>query len=82
MLATETSSAYGPNMKLSDGLRRAIETSGFSRYRIAKETGVSQAALSRFCSGERGLTLDGIDRIAEFLNIRLCSSKAKPRKGR
>ena len=42
---------------ISDQLRQAIRDSGLTRYRIAKETGLSQVTLSRFFNGERGLTL-------------------------
>ncbi len=63
---------------MSEQLRQAIETSQFSRYRIWKETGVSQAALSRFMSGERSLTLDTVDVLADFLGLELVSK----RKGR
>ena len=63
---------------MSEQLRQAINTSQFSRYRISKETGVSQAALSRFMSGERSLTLDTVDVLADFLGLELVSK----RKGR
>ncbi len=63
---------------MSEQLRQAIETSQYSRYRIWKETGVSQAALSRFMSGERSLTLDTVDVLADFLGLELVSK----RKGR
>lgn len=42
---------------LLKAIREAInqaEANGTSRYRIAKETGVAQATLSRFMNGERG----------------------------
>ena len=63
---------------MSEQLRQAINTSQISRYRISKETGVSQAALSRFMSGERSLTLDTVDVLADFLGLELVSK----RKGR
>ncbi|MCH8153377.1 MAG: helix-turn-helix transcriptional regulator [Planctomycetes bacterium] len=64
--------------RVSEQLKRAIGTCGCSRYRIWKETGVSQAALSRFMSGERSLTLDTVDILADFLGLELVSK----RKGR
>jgi hypothetical protein len=57
--------------KLSDQLRIAIETSGKSRYRIWKETGIAQAVLSRFMNGKGGLSVDGIDRLAVCLGLEL-----------
>ena len=35
-----------------------------TRYELAKLSGVSQAALSRFCAAERGMTTDSVDRLA------------------
>ena len=59
----------------SDQLRTAIASSSLSRYRIAKESGVSQSVLSLFCSGRRGLSLKAIDALVVLLNLEL-----KPRK--
>ena len=57
---------------LSDQVRKAIDASGKSRYRIAKDLDVSEATLSRFMSGERGLTLTVLDRLADYLGLTLC----------
>lgn len=57
---------------LSEQVRKAIETAGVTRYRIAKETNVSEATLSRFMSRERGLTLKVLDRLTEYLGLQLC----------
>ena len=63
---------------ISDQLRDAIESSKVSRYRVSIETGISQSALSRFMSGERGLPLSTIDTLAEYLDLEL--TKRKPRR--
>src|SRR5215471_17388266 len=55
--------------KLSDQIRRAIETCGQTRYRIAKETGISQPTLSRFMDGSRGLPMKTLDHLAEYLGL-------------
>ncbi len=60
---------------LSDQLRQAVQQCALSRYRIAKETGVSQSVLSLFCSGKRGLSLKAIDVLVSLLDLEL-----KPRK--
>ena len=61
-----------PKVKtISEQLKRAILASGKTRYVIAQESGVSQAALSRFMSGERGLTLASVDAIAVVLKLEL-----------
>lgn len=69
--------------RLVDAIRRAVEASGKSRYRIAKESGVSAGQLSRLVNGERGMTVDTIDRLADYLGLRITiEPKAKTRKGR
>lgn len=56
---------------MSDTLRRTIRDSGLTIYRVAKDTGVSQASLLRFMRGERSLRLDIADGLAEFFGLRL-----------
>jgi hypothetical protein len=52
-------------------LRRAIRESGLTPYRIAALSRVNVGGLSRFLSGERGLSLDAVDRIVEVLDLEL-----------
>jgi transcriptional regulator with XRE-family HTH domain len=66
-------------MAVSDELRKAIEKSGVSRYRIAKDLGISEATLSRFMSGERGLTLKVLDKLCDHLGLQLAKQKRKAR---
>jgi len=64
-------------MKFSDQVRKAIRTCGLTRYRIAKDTGVSESALSRFMAGKGNLNLDTLDRLAELLGLSLTVRDAK-----
>lgn len=64
---------------VSDQLRRAMVRSGMSRYEIAKLTGVEQSSLSRFFSGQRGLSQDAIDAICALLGLRLVAGKPRKR---
>jgi DNA transposition AAA+ family ATPase len=57
--------------KVSDQIRRAIKDCGLTRYRIYKETGIDQASLSKFLSGERGLSLEALDKLGELLNLKV-----------
>ncbi len=59
------------NQSFRDQLRNAIRQSGLSCYRIAKETGIQQAQLSRFMSGERGLSIEGIEAICDLIGLQL-----------
>lgn len=64
-------------VKLSDQIRQAVATCGKSRYQIFKATGIDQATLSRFLSGERGLEMSTLDALADYLNLDLKSTKRK-----
>lgn len=70
-----------PYKPLTDQLRRAINDSGMSRYAIARETGVSETALSLFVNGHRGLSGKAMDAVGEFLGLRIVVDKPKQRKG-
>lgn len=72
-------------MKLSDQLRRAIEDSGLTRYRIAQDANINESALCKFFHGERGLSLDAVDKLVEVLGLKLVADDkptAKKRKTR
>jgi len=64
----------------SDDLRRAIQRSGKSRYRISQETGVSEAVLCKFMKAEHGMLLPSIDKLYVYLGLRLvaeCETRPK-----
>ncbi len=62
---------------LSDQVRAAVDASGLSRYRICKETGLSQAAMSRFMSGQGGLSMKALDRVADLLDLNITTGKRR-----
>ena len=68
---------------LSGELRRIIETCGQTRYAISAATGISQATLSRFMAGERGLPMKTLDRLGEYLGLQITvrSERRSSRKG-
>ncbi len=69
--------------RLVDAIRLAVEASSKTRYRIAKESGVSAGQLSRLVNGERGMTVDTIERLADYLGLQITiEPKAKTRKER
>ena len=61
--------------KLSDQIRTAVDASGKSRYRIAKELGIAESTISRFMSGQGGLSMDNLDALADLLGLNLAVSK-------
>jgi len=67
-------------LRFSDELRRAVDASGLSRYRICKELGIAESTLSRFMSGERGLTMKCLDRLAALLDLHVVAGKRPNKK--
>ena len=57
-------------LAFSEQVRRAIIDCGMTRYAIYKQTGVSQATLSRFITGRGSLSLESLDKIAECIGLR------------
>jgi len=62
---------------MQDILRKAILDSKVSAYRLAIESGVDQAAISRFVSGQRDLRLESAGKIANALGLRLTKDKRR-----
>jgi plasmid maintenance system antidote protein VapI len=70
------------SMKLSDAVRKAIDDSGESRYAIAKATGIDESALGKFYNGHRGITTDTLDRLGEYLGLRIAMDRKPKSKGK
>lgn len=64
-------------IKLSDTIRAEIERSDATRYHIAKATGIEQSALSRFMSGERGLSMEALDALFEYFDLEIVPRRRK-----
>lgn len=62
-------------VKLTDQIRQAIEDCGETRYQIWKATGIDNATLCRFVSGERGLSMEALDTLAEYLELDIVSRR-------
>ena len=65
---------------MSDQIRQAIDESGLTRYRIAKETAIDESTLAKFYNGHAGLSMDALDRLGEYLNLSISIDKRKPRR--
>jgi DNA-binding Xre family transcriptional regulator len=68
--------------KLTDQLRQAIDDSGMTRYRIAQETGISEATLSKFYLGQRGLSMEALNALGEYLQLTIHLGRKPEQKGK
>jgi hypothetical protein len=66
---------------ISDQLRRVILDCGQTRYAICKATGIGQDVLSRFIHGERGLSMEVLDTVGQYLGLRIVADNPKSKKG-
>ncbi len=88
MLDYSASSAYDVGMakrrskKMTDQVRQAIDDSGLTRYRIAQDTGIDESTLAKFYNGHRGLSMDALDRLGEYLGLRIVMDRKPNAKGK
>jgi transcriptional regulator with XRE-family HTH domain len=73
--------AKKPPNQLTDQLRQAIDESGLTRYRIAKETGISETTLAQFYNGHRGLSMEALNALGEFLQLKITLGRKPSKKG-
>ena len=69
------------SQKLTDQIRQAIDDSGLTRYRIAQDTGIDESSLAKFYNRHRGLSLDNLDRLGEYLGLRIVMDRKPKKKG-
>ena len=62
---------------LDDQLRQAVLNCGQSQYAICKATGIDKTALSRFINGERGVSMEVMNTLGEYLGLRIVADKPK-----
>jgi transcriptional regulator with XRE-family HTH domain len=69
--------------RFSEQFREAVDSSGMTRYRIAKELGLTQGAISKFMAGG-WLSLEVADNLADLLGlyvgVKSAGAKPKPRR--
>jgi transcriptional regulator with XRE-family HTH domain len=66
---------------LSDQVRAAVKAWPSTRAELARVAGVDPTALSRFASGERGLGIPDLDKLARALGLRVVpTARSKTRR--
>ena len=65
------------SMKLTEQIRKAIDESEQSRYRIAQDTGIDESALAKFYHGTRGLSQNNLERLFEYLGLQVLTEKKR-----
>lgn len=68
--------------KTLNAIRTAIDRSEKSRYRIAQDTGIAESVLSRLMSGERGLSIESLELLADYLELEIIIRPRRTRKGK
>jgi transcriptional regulator with XRE-family HTH domain len=88
LLDIKTSSRYNSGMAtekpkpLTDQLRQAIDDSGLTRYEIAKQTGIDESALAKFYNGHRGLSMEALNALGEYLQLKITLGRKPEKKGK
>lgn len=84
MVADSQRTGYGWHMGyLTEAVLDAVKRSGQTPYAIAKGSGVARSQLSRMLRGQSGMTADTIERLADYLGLRVTiEPKRKTTKGR
>jgi len=67
---------------LTDQLRQAIDDSGLTRYQIAKGAGIDESALAKFYNGHRGLSMEAMNALSEFLQLKITLGRKPGTKGK
>ncbi|KAA0215587.1 MAG: helix-turn-helix domain-containing protein [Leptolyngbya sp. PLA3] len=66
--------------QLTDAIADAVRASKETPYAIAKGAGVARSQLSRLLSGERGLSSETIERLADYLGLEIKLTPKRRRK--
>lgn len=69
-------------MTITERLREVVRTSGASQAEVARHTGIGPAALSRFMSGQGGLSLNSLDALASAVQVTLVTEDEWERRQR
>ncbi|HTV49206.1 MAG TPA: helix-turn-helix transcriptional regulator [Phycisphaerae bacterium] len=58
-------------MNIGEQLKFYIRKSRITQAELARQTGIQESAISRFLTGERGLDLVSIEKLAKYFRLEL-----------
>jgi transcriptional regulator with XRE-family HTH domain len=67
---------------IGEQLRRAIREGKLSQAELARATGLSEGQISYFLKGDRGLSLESIDKVLEVLELEIVIRPRRKRGGK
>ena len=67
--------------RILDDIRKAIKASKKSRYAISKDTGISQGQLSDLMAGKKGLSIESLERLADYLGLEIVARRKRRQEG-
>ncbi len=62
-----------------DEIRNAIKRSEKSRYRMAIETGIGESQLCQFMAGNKGLSVESLEKLANCMDLAITIKPMKKR---
>jgi transcriptional regulator with XRE-family HTH domain len=65
---------------IGEQLKQAIQEGPLSQAELARGTGLSEGQISRFLKGERGLSLESIDKLLDVLELEIVIRPRRKRK--
>ncbi|MCK5600469.1 helix-turn-helix domain-containing protein [Candidatus Pacearchaeota archaeon] len=65
------------SMKIAELLKKKIEKSGISRYKISQDTGIDETTLHRLVHGMGGINTDTVDLLFDYFDLKVVSKKRK-----
>ncbi len=69
-------------LMMGNRLREVLNREGVTAYRIWKDLGIHQSQLSKFFNGKVNISLEMLERIADYLNYDVVLVKRqRPKKG-
>jgi hypothetical protein len=68
--------------KVTDQLRQIIADSGMTMGEVSRAAEIDKTGLSRFLSGERGVSARVLDKIGELYGLRIAADRPRPNEDR